>query len=178
MADPGFYRLCSANPKGEGANLLFWAFSPQNCTKLKIFVNLSVSVFVVIVISMKTELGAHISGWVQKCGRFGRVIWTMGIGYIHYSSDFVYTHRQHHRFCERHYWSFSRTLWRPEWMYNPFYLSKVSATIDTMLNSDFGGHSDVTCKGTFRVVITLCDQRGDRFTTCKLALEERGANPF
>ena len=57
---------------------------------------------------------------------------------------------------------------------------KVTATSDTALNSDFGGHvvSDVTCKQTFRVVITLCGQRGDRFTTCKLALEERGANPF
>ena len=59
----------------------------------------------------------------EKCGPFGRVIWTMRIGYIHYSLDVVYTYRQHHRFCERHHWPFWRTPWT-EWMYNPFYLSK------------------------------------------------------
>ena len=41
-------------------------------------------------------------------------------------------------FCERHLWSFSRTLWWAEWVcsMNPFCLSKVSVTIYIMLNID------------------------------------------
>ena len=38
MADPGFPRGGGANPKGEGANLLFGQFLPKTARKLRNFV--------------------------------------------------------------------------------------------------------------------------------------------
>ena len=99
---------------------------------------------------------------------------------------FVYTYRQRPRFCNRHVWSFWKTLWQTEFVCNSFYPSscpsplpiKLSVTSDTKVNfdGDFDGHGDgdTTCKQTFtvRYVNKAADRK--RKVTANKVLNSKG----
>ena len=170
MADPGNPRLSCANPKDEGVTYYFGHFPhktawnwrkkiERGASLLDPPLNRQISASMIRATATSTRLrwaiavyhftrwkqnSVHTSvGGSQKCGRFRRVIWTMGIGYIHYILNFVYTYCQHDRFCKRHHWFFWQTLWRTcqrvchHWHNIKQWFGRTECD------------SDVTCKQTF-----------------------------